>query len=672
MNQLFIIAVSVIILHACSTSMPTRLDTHPTKSKSAISAIPFQHPDYLAYQNQCESSLTKSATLLKRILNNKAPKTIQTVLEPLNEIDILMDSAWNKASVYANAHPEKSVRDLADHCSQKFSQFYTEISLSRPLYEAVLAIKLDSTDTSTLRVVKLLLRDFRRAGVDKSEVTRKEIRRLNEELTIIQQDFGNHINNSVRSIKLDSMDELEGLPDDYIASHQPNENGEITITTNYPDYQPYMRYAKNDTRRKQLMQEFLNRAYPENEAVLKKMLEKRYELATLLGYKNYAEYITETKMIKNPDNANTFINHVNESAMQASNREHQQLLKRLQQTDPNAATIEGWQISYLLETLRKEKYALDSKELRQYFHYTRVRDGIFNLVSRLFGVTIKPGNMPSWHPDVEPYELWENNALIGRFYLDMHPRDGKFKHAAEFSIISGIEGRQIAEATLLCNFPDGLMEHSQVETFLHEFGHLIHQLFAVSKHWVALSGIRNETDFVEAPSQMLEEWIWDADTLKTFAINDKNQVIPDTLIEKMKAARYFGQGLGTRRQMMFAGISLNLYNRKPDFNILKLGQKITEKYYPYDNIENTHVYVNFGHLSDYSALYYTYMWSKVIALDMFSRFEEQGLLNPIIASHYRSKVLAPGPNKDAADLVEDFLGRPYNFKAFERYMNQGK
>lgn len=673
MKYLLLITLSTILVQACST-IKSNQTIMPTKTPetSAKTSLPSLHPDYLAYKTLCESSLEKSTALLNTILEYQGAKTIATILEPLNEIDILMDSAWNKAAVYANAHPEKSVRDLADTCSQKFSQFYTELGLSKPLYEAVSSINLDSADTDTRRVVELLLQDFRRAGVDKDPTTREKIRALNEELTIIEQEFDNNINNSVRFIELDSVAELDGLPKDYIEAHPPNETGKIIITTNYPDYQPFMRYATNDKRRKQLMREFLNRAYPENEPVLKSMLEKRYELARLLGYQNYAEYITENKMIKTPGNADAFIQQVSESAQVAYDRENQLLLTRLRQIDPDANIVNGWQTSYLLELLRKEKYALDSKELREYFHYQHARDGIFNLISRLFGVEIKSANMPSWHEDVETYEIWENNTVIARFYLDMHPRDGKYKHAAEYSLISGIKGRQIPEAALLCNFPDGLMEHSQVEVFLHEFGHLIHQLFAVSDHWVALSGIRNETDFVEAPSQMLEEWVWDADTLKTFAINDKNQIIPDALIEKIQAARYFGKGIGTRRQMMFAGLSLNFYNRKPDFELSTLAQEIIQKHYPYDNIENTYFYVNFGHLGGYSAVYYTYMWSKVIALDMFSRFEEHGITNPIIAGRYRNKILAPGPKKDAADLVQDFLGRPYNFEAFKRFMGREK
>jgi thimet oligopeptidase len=246
--------------------------------------------------------------------------------------------------------------------------------------------------------------------------------------------------------------------------------------------------------------------------------------------------------------------------------------------------------------------------------------------------------------------------VIGRFFLDMHPRDGKFKHAAEFSIMTGVEGYHLPLSALVCNFPggdgtEGLMGHGQVETFLHEFGHLIHDMFAGSQKWVGVSGISTEWDFVEAPSQMLEEWIWDKETLQRFAVNEEGQVIPDELVEKMNAARDFGRGIGALQQMFYASVSLNYYNRDPaTFELLPMLQALQEKYSPYEFLEGTHMFANFGHLFGYSAIYYTYMWSQVIALDMFSRFEEEGIRNTNTAMSYREKVLSPGGSRDAADL----------------------
>jgi len=260
----------------------------------------------------------------------------------------------------------------------------------------------------------------------------------------------------------------------------------------------------------------------------------------------------------------------------------------------------------------------------------------------------------------------------------MHPRDGKYNHAAQFGVREGVQGVQTPIAALVCNFPGGdgsvgLMEHSQVETFLHEFGHLLHTIFGGHQPRLSLSGINTERDFVEAPSQMLEEWVWDSDTLKTFAEDSSGKVIPDALIEKMRAARDFGRGLWTRHQMFYAALSLNYYNRPPgEVDLDQMMQDLQAEYSPFPYVQDTHFYTSFGHLDGYSAIYYTYMWSLVIATDMFSEFEKEGLRNPEVAQRYREHVLAPGGSKDAAELVADFLGRPYSFAAFENLLNESE
>lgn len=209
------------------------------------------------------------------------------------------------------------------------------------------------------------------------------------------------------------------------------------------------------------------------------------------------------------------------------------------------------------------------------------------------------------------------------------------------------------------------MEHSQVETFLHEFGHLLHGLFGGDHKWLAQSGIRTEWDFVEAPSQMLEEWVWDADTLKTFAVNAKGETIPDALIEKMRTGRGYGKGLFTRHQMYYAAISLNFYNQNPEgFDPTTALKELKPQYSNFAYVDDTHFYTSFGHLYGYSSIYYTYMWSLVIASDLFSEFEKNGLRDTETANKYRQLILGPGGSKDAAELVRDFLGRDYNFDAF--------
>jgi thimet oligopeptidase len=308
-----------------------------------------------------------------------------------------------------------------------------------------------------------------------------------------------------------------------------------------------------------------------------------------------------------------------------------------------------------------------------------VKQGVIDVSAKLFGVTFKQvKDAPVWDPSVECWEMFEDGHLVGRFYLDMHPRPNKYNHAAQFDIRTGVAGRQIPEAALICNLPGGepgdpgLCEYNDVDTFFHEFGHLLHTMFAGHHRWAGIGGIRTEHDFVEAPSQMLEEWMKDPATLATFAKHyQTGEPIPAALVKRMDRANDFGKGLGERRQMVYADLSLSIYDRDPKtVDTTELMQALVRKYQPFPFVDGTHFQCAFGHLDGYSAVYYTYMWSKVIAKDMFSQFDANDLLAPGVAKRYRDAVLAPGGSAPAAKLVENFLGRPFRFDAYQAWLNQ--
>ena len=275
--------------------------------------------------------------------------------------------------------------------------------------------------------------------------------------------------------------------------------------------------------------------------------------------------------------------------------------------------------------------------------------------------------------------MLESGKLVGRFYLDMHPRAGKYNHAAQFGIRTGVRGQQIPEAALVCNFPGGvegdpgLMTHDDVVTFFHEFGHLIHFLLAGRHQWVGIGGISTEQDFVEAPSQMLEEWAWDPATLATFAKHyQTNEAIPAALVKQMKRASEFGKGLQVRRQMVYAKLSLSIYDRDPkQVDTDAMVKQLMSQYQPFPYVEGTHFQTAFGHLDGYSAVYYTYMWSLVIAKDLFSKFDRSNMLAQGVARSYRDQILAPGGSRPAAELVKNFLGRPFDFAAWQAWLNEG-
>lgn len=631
--------------------------------------------DPAAYKKSCEEDLAKAENIFRSLEKLKGAKTVESVLVPMNDMEAILECSSGKASLFYNTHPNEEIRDIAENQQKELTKLYTDISLSRPLFEAVKAVDVSKADAETKRYHEFTLRDFRRRGVDKSEDVRKRIRELNDELTELGQQFSLNTRKDVRSITLDSVEDLAGMPEDYIEAHKPDENGKITITTDYPDYIPFSRYAENDAARLALYKEFKNRAYPTNEEVLQQILIKRHELANLVGYKNYAEYVAETKMVGDAETVRNFIDDITELARPRAKAEYDMLLTRLQKIDPKATTVGDWQKTYLEELIKKEKFNVDAQKIRSYFQFGVVRDGIFELTTALYGVTFRPWHTKVVHPDVQAYELMDGDNVIGRFYLDLHPRENKYKHAAHFGMQGGLKGKQLPISSLVCNFPGkgddtALMEHSQVETFLHEFGHLLHHLFSGNVNWIRFSGIATELDFVEAPSQMLEEWVWNADTLKMLARNKDGETIPKEMVDAMVAAKEFGTGLFVTHQMFYAKTSISIYDCNPaDLDLSKTMNALQDEYSMFKHVPGTHMYANFGHLYGYSAMYCTYMWSLVISRDLYSRFDEEGMLNRKTAMDYRNAIIGAGGTKDAKDLLEDFLGRPYSFEPFAEWLN---
>jgi thimet oligopeptidase len=513
--------------------------------------------------------------------------------------------------------------------------------------------------------------------VDKDEATRKEIAGIYEDLVKTSQEFDRNIRTDSRKIQVAPGD-LEGLPEDYVRGHAPGPDGKVTLSIENPDYIPVIRYAKSGDLRKNLMHEAMNRAYPPNIAVLDSLLAKRYHVAHILGYPTWADYITEDKMIGTAQNAADFIARLNETTMKRAQEEYAVYLKRKQEDDSTATQVNRWEISYYGRLIRKRDFDFDPQQVRPYFAFDNVKQGVLDVTSKMFGVRYKRiVNAPVWDRSVEAYEVYEGPKLLGRFYFDLHPRPGKFNHAAKFTIRQGSKGLQLPEHALVCNFPGGkpgdpgLMEHSDVQTFFHEFGHLLHAIFGGQGQWEPVAGTATERDFVEAPSQMLEEWVWDPKVLQTFAKHyQTGQPIPVELVEKMRRADAFGRALQTATQAFYSAVSLNIYNKPPDQVVTDaIVADLEPRFTPVPPMPDSHMQTSFGHLDGYSAVYYTYMWSLVISKDMFSAFDKSDLLSPTVATRYRDVVLAPGGTRPAKDMVHDFLGRDYDFRQFDAWLS---
>ncbi len=634
-----------------------------------------------ALSKRSDEMLAKARRTLARIVKTKGRRTVENTLRPFNDLSNLVSQVALQNQLLFNVHTLPAVRDAANKAYLAADSLSTEISLNRPLYDAFAALDVSRADAETRYAVTKILRDFRRAGVDRDEATRARVKALNDEIAAIGSAFDRNINEDVRSIQLDGTEELDGLPADFIARHAPKD-GKVTLTTAYPDTYPVLQYARRADVRRRLQREFLDRGYPKNLEVLARLLEKRDELARLLGYDRYAAYVTEDKMVGSAKAAGAFIEKVATAARARVRADYDVLLERKREDAPGATSLDPWDASYYTERVRAERFAFDSQEIRPFLQFEKVRDGLFDVTGRLFGLRYrKVRGVPVWHASVEVYDVYQGATRLGRFYLDLHPRDGKYSHAAEFPLVIGLRGTQLPQAALVCNFPDprasagpALMEHAEVETFFHEFGHLLHAILSGRIRWVKTSMDGIEWDFVEAPSQMLEEWARRYESLRRFAAHHATgEPIPEELVERMDRAHRVARGLWTSRQDYLAALSLAYYDRDPTgLDTTALAKELNTRYYPVPWYDGTHFQCNFGHLNGYSAIYYTYLWSLVIAKDLFSEFARgRSSLDPRMARRYRKAILEAASVRPAGDMIRAFLGRERRFDAFESWLMEG-
>ena len=626
-----------------------------------------------AFLASCRRDLDDAKKRIAAIKASPAPRDAMNILQSFDTALLVAADAGNRAGLAEQVHPSKPFRDAAQVCEQEVSRVTTDISLDKDMYNALASLNGAGLDSAGDYFLKTNIRDYHRAGVDRDDATRQKIRDLQEELVKIGQQFEENIAGDVRKLQINASD-LDGLPEDFKRSHPPDASGKVTLATDNTDYFPFMDYASSEPARRAFYLLYRQRAYPKNIEVMAQLLQKRHELANVLGYPNWAAYITENKMVKTAQNASDFIEKITEAAKAGSKRDYDELLVVKKKEDPTAERVNAWDVAHLTRRARIEKFGYDAQVMRPYFEYSRVLQGILDITSKMYGITYRPvTDAQVWHPEVAVYDVFDHDNRIGRIYFDMFPRENKYKHYATFSLATGKQGFRLPEYVLVCNFPratgePGLMERDDVITFFHEFGHLIHGIMEGNTKW-ATGDLEN--DFIEAPSQMFEEWPKDPAILKLFARDYKtNQPLPAELAEKARAADDFGRALSVRTQMFYAAVSLDFYNRDPkDLDQDRLVAELQTRYTPFKFVDGTHMQTAFDHLNGYSAVYYTYMWSLVIAKDMFTRFREDGLLNPEVAGKYRHSVLAASGAKPAAELVSDFLGRPYSFQAYADWLN---
>ncbi len=620
---------------------------------------------------------------IARLLAVNGQRTVENTLRPFDDAANELAIAGNNAYLLYSLADEASMRDKGQAMQEKISTASTELSLNPKVYNALTAVPLPSGDPATRHYLERTLLEYRLAGVDKDDATRAKIRVLQDRITSLSLTFERNIADGTLKITA-TREELDGLPDDYIARHKPAADGTFTLTTDEPDVWPVLNFSKSAALRRRMWVAYNMRAYPQNEQVLRDLLAARQELATTLGYAHYADLAAADQMIGSAANVQRLIDEVDTVSKPAAQREYDQLLAFAQQRVPDLKSISRADAAYWVEQYRRAQFSFDAQSVRPYFPYAQVQAGILSTAARLFHVSFKPvKDAVVWDASVDTFDVYDaapgsEGRLLGRIYLDMHPRQGKDKWFSSSPVLPGIRGRQLPEGMLVCNFSGGsagdpgLMEYNEVVTFFHEFGHLMHHILGGQGEWSGAGGFNVEGDFIESPSQMLEEMFHSTAILQSFGKNfETGEVIPASLIEKMNAANAYGRGRWLQGQSMYSEYAFQIYDQAPagiDFDAL--WESDDKRFSFFTPVAGEHFFASFTHLISYTSNYYTYLLDKVIAIDFFAQFDKQDLLDGPTAMRYRREVLEPGASKPAAELVKDFLGRPENMDALKGWMNE--
>jgi thimet oligopeptidase len=630
-----------------------------------------------ALNSWVDTRLAAHEAALTALLAVEGERTSENTLRLYDAAIEQLSLAGSQAGVLNSVAADNAVRDQAQAEAQRIAMAGAALSLNRAVYDALSAVKLDGVNPATRHYVERTLLSYRLAGVDKDEAMRNHLQELHQKATRFSLEFSRNIQEGGKTI-LATQDELDGLPHDYLGRHQPDAAGQITLTTDQPDMQPVMTFAASPTLRERMFLAYNTRAYPANQQILLDLLATRQEIATVLGFRSWADLATADQMMGSAANVRTFLAKLDEASRDGAASEHEMVLDFAQKQQPGLTEIDITSRGYWYEQFRRSAFDFDSQSVRPYFPYAKVEAGVLQTAAKLFKVEFRRSDVPGWDQAVSVFEVHEAGEVVGRFYLDMHPREGKDKWFSAAPVVTGVRGRYLPEAALICNFPGGkpddpgLMQYSDVVTFFHEFGHLMHAILGGQTEWAGVSGFATEGDFIEVPSQMLEEFFRDEKLLQAFARHyQTGEVLASETIRKMKLAGSFGRADWVRSQLYYTTLSLDLHDEDPTgLDLDAKAKQLYQSLQPWTWVEGNRMYASFGHLTGYSSNYYTYAFDKVIALDFFAQFDPADLLGCETGTRYRKLVLEQGGSKPGREMVRDFLGRNEEFAAFSKWLNE--
>ncbi|MCU4337772.1 M3 family metallopeptidase [Acinetobacter dispersus] len=599
--------------------------------------------------------------------NIKPQSDAAPVLAEWDQLMATVEDFAGPISLYSNVDPDATLRKAAEDCEVKLNQLQTEIYQNPKLYQRFKNTK--ANDAIDTKYRQDILDAFEDTGVQLPPEKRTRVKTIFDELTKLSQEFSRNIRDNPEKLEFTPA-ELKGLPDSYISALKKNDKGNYLLGFEYPEYQPFMELADSDAARKRYQTAFTRRGTEKNLVLLKQIIDLRYELAQLFGQPSYADWALKKRMAKTPKTVNNFLADVHKVVAPLEQKEVDELRAfkaKTLNTSLDKAEINRWNVGYWSEKLRKDKYQIDQEKLRDYFPTLAAQKWLFAISSDLYGIEFRPAKVDTWQDEVEYYDVTDKKTgeVLGGLYMDKFPREGKYGHAAVWGVYGGSTlSKRKPISVLVTNFNRKGLNSDELETFVHEFGHALHGILSKTRY-LGQSGTSVERDFVEAPSQMYEEWARRKETLSKVAdyCDPACPRVDDALIARLKSVHNYGRGMRYARQTLYAQYDMALHGadalKVQPMDVWKKMESATALGY----VPNTEFPGQFGHLMGYQAGYYGYMWSEVLALDMLSAFGNN-LNNPEVGQRYRQAILSQGSQKDAAQLVKDFLGREPDNKAF--------
>ncbi|MEP6701630.1 MAG: M3 family metallopeptidase [Betaproteobacteria bacterium] len=636
----------------------------PLRAATQIPVLPIYSLAEL--QPICDQGLARAKTGVAALESLPVAKAgVRTVLHALNRIQSNVEDVEGVFYLFSNVSPEKDIRDATEACLLKYTEFDTDLLQNEKLYARVRAVKVSTEADRKFR--KDLLEGFEDTGVALPAAKRARLKQIIRKVEELRQEFERNIRDNKKKLTF-TPEEMKGLPEAYLQKAKRDGQGNYVLGFEYPEFSPFMQNADNEEARRRYQFEFTNRGTPRNMEVLAEAVRLRREMASLFGMTSYAQFSLRRKMAGTPQAVHRFLDDVKAqvSAVAARNVDELRAIKARETGKAVAdVTVHNWDSAYYRQKLLKTRYSIDREALREYFPSEASIVWVMHISSVLYGIEFRPTTIPVWHPDVKAYEVYDkpSGRFIATLYLDLYPREGKYSHAANFGLVSSSTIEKRAPITVLvANLERKGLTDGELGTLTHEFGHALHHMFSKTPY-VAQSGSSLEWDFVEAPSQMYEEWARRRESLSLISrFCNGCKPVDDDLVKRLEASRKVGIGLLFQDQHLLADYDITLYGDTPvdpDATWVRMDSETALGHTPATIFPSSFAHI----VGSYAAGYYGYMWSEVLALDMLSAYGKN-IMNPAVGRRFRDTILAHGGARPAARMVEEFLGRKPNNAAF--------